>query len=117
MASGTPVVTTDCGGIRDYVIDGYNALLVRPGDPNAVAEAVLKILKDNNFKYLIRIFQLQARCGIASSRYKKLFKDVQLKPEEVYELCKLSEGCITSRCNYRYVLSCLMRKMRKLYFR
>jgi len=50
MASGTPVVTTDCGGIRDYVIDGYNALLVRPGDPNAVAEAVLKILKDNKLR-------------------------------------------------------------------
>jgi glycosyltransferase involved in cell wall biosynthesis len=50
MASGTPVVTTDCGGIRDYVIDGYNALLVRPGDPNAVAEAVLKILKDDKLR-------------------------------------------------------------------
>ena len=74
------------------------------------------IQKDNNFKYLIRMFQLQARYGIASSRYEKLFKDVQLKPEEVYELCKLSEGCITSRCNYRYVLSYLMRKMRKTLF-
>jgi glycosyltransferase involved in cell wall biosynthesis len=32
------------------VIDGYNALLVRPGDPDAVAEAVLKILKDDKLR-------------------------------------------------------------------
>jgi hypothetical protein len=30
------------------------------------------IQKDNNFKYLICMFQLQARYGIASSRYKKI---------------------------------------------
>jgi glycosyltransferase involved in cell wall biosynthesis len=50
MASGVPVVTTDCGGIRDYAVDGYNALVIQPGDPNAVAEAVLKILKDDKLR-------------------------------------------------------------------
>jgi glycosyltransferase involved in cell wall biosynthesis len=50
MACGVPVVTTDCGGIRDYAVDGYNALIVPPGDPKAVADAVLKILKNDKLR-------------------------------------------------------------------
>jgi len=50
MACGVPVVTTDCGGIRDYAVDGYNALIVPPGDPEAVADAVLKILRDDKLR-------------------------------------------------------------------
>ena len=50
MACGTPIVTTDCGGIRDYAVDGYNALIVPPGDPKAVADATLKILRDDKLR-------------------------------------------------------------------
>jgi glycosyltransferase involved in cell wall biosynthesis len=50
MACGTPIVTTDCGGIRDYAVDGYNALIVPPGDPKAVADAVLKMLRDDKLR-------------------------------------------------------------------
>jgi len=50
MACGTAVVTTDCGGVRDYVIDGYNALVVPPGNLEAVAEASLKVLRDEKLR-------------------------------------------------------------------
>jgi len=50
MACGTPVVITDCGSIRDYAVDGYNALIVPPGDPKAVADAALKILRDDKLR-------------------------------------------------------------------
>jgi glycosyltransferase involved in cell wall biosynthesis len=50
MACGTPVVTADCGGIRDYAVDGYNALITPPGDPKAIADATLKILRDGKLK-------------------------------------------------------------------
>ena len=50
MASGTAVVTTDCGGIRDYAVDGYNSLITPPGDPMAIAEAVIKILNDQRLR-------------------------------------------------------------------
>jgi len=30
MASGTVVATMDCGGVRDYAVDGYNSLVTQP---------------------------------------------------------------------------------------
>jgi glycosyltransferase involved in cell wall biosynthesis len=50
MACGAAVVTTDCGGIRDYAVDGYNSLVVPPGDPEAVAKATLRVLKDDKLR-------------------------------------------------------------------
>jgi glycosyltransferase involved in cell wall biosynthesis len=47
MACGKPVVTTDCGGVLDYVEDGINCLVVPVKDPVAMAEAIRKIIYDN----------------------------------------------------------------------
>ncbi|MCG2884661.1 MAG: hypothetical protein L7H01_07290 [Sulfolobales archaeon] len=30
MVSGTVVATMDCGGVRDYAVDGYNSLVTQP---------------------------------------------------------------------------------------
>jgi glycosyltransferase involved in cell wall biosynthesis len=46
MASGAPVVTTPISGIPEIVRDGVNGLLVAPDDPQAVADAVLRLLGD-----------------------------------------------------------------------
>jgi glycosyltransferase involved in cell wall biosynthesis len=50
MACGTPVVTTDCGGNRDYAVNGYNALVVPPGDPQEIARAVVELLTNGNLR-------------------------------------------------------------------
>ncbi|ABW02295.1 glycosyltransferase family 4 protein [Caldivirga maquilingensis] len=50
MASGTPVVTTDCLGNRDYVIDGVNALVAKPGDVEGLANSLIKILMDEKLR-------------------------------------------------------------------
>jgi len=44
MACGCAVVTTDSGGVRDFVEHGENALVVPPGDPRAIADAILYLL-------------------------------------------------------------------------
>jgi glycosyltransferase involved in cell wall biosynthesis len=44
MAVGTPVVATRVGGLAEVVDDGVTGLLVEPGDPEALAAAVLEVL-------------------------------------------------------------------------
>lgn len=48
MASGTPVVSTAVGGVPFLVKDGITALLVPPGSPEAMADAIQKIIEDNS---------------------------------------------------------------------
>jgi glycosyltransferase involved in cell wall biosynthesis len=46
MACGLPCVTTRVGGLRDFVIDGVNAVAVPPGDDAALAAAIANLLAD-----------------------------------------------------------------------
>lgn len=47
MACGTPVVSTDCNyGPRELIQDEVNGLLVIPGDPRQMSEALLRVLQD-----------------------------------------------------------------------
>lgn len=50
MASGCALVTTDNGGSRDYADHGRTALVVPPRDPEALAEAMLRILRDDRLR-------------------------------------------------------------------
>ena len=46
MACGLPVVASWVGGLRDYLIDGENALVCPPGDVVALAARLDAILAD-----------------------------------------------------------------------
>lgn len=46
MAAGVPVVSTNVGGVPYIVQDGLNGLLVPPGDPQAMAQALERVLGD-----------------------------------------------------------------------
>ncbi len=50
LASGVPVVSTDVGGIPFLVEDGKTALLVPPSDPERMAEAMLRVLRDESLR-------------------------------------------------------------------
>jgi hypothetical protein len=43
-ATGIPVITTLCTGSRDSVVPEVTGLLIPPGYPKAISEAVLKLL-------------------------------------------------------------------------
>lgn len=45
-ATGIPVITTECTGARDSVISEVTGLLIPPGYPQAISEAVLKLVRD-----------------------------------------------------------------------
>jgi hypothetical protein len=46
MASGTPVIGSNVGGIKNTVRDGENGFLVPPRDPAALADRLAHVLGD-----------------------------------------------------------------------
>lgn len=46
MAGGRPVIATDVGGVREIVTTGETGLLIPPGDPTAMADAIAKLADD-----------------------------------------------------------------------
>lgn len=53
MACGAPVVTTRYG-TEDYAIDGENALVVPPRNPQVMAQAILRVLEDEKLASKLR---------------------------------------------------------------
>jgi glycosyltransferase involved in cell wall biosynthesis len=50
MAASLPIVATAVGGIPDLVTDGTSGLLVQPKDPDALAGALLNLLRDPSLR-------------------------------------------------------------------
>lgn len=50
MAAGVPVVASDLPSLREILADGRNAVLVKPGDPEALAEGIIRLLDDEGLR-------------------------------------------------------------------
>src|SRR5882724_2452905 len=50
LASGIPCVSTPVNGIPEIIQNGVNGLLIPPGDPQALAEAIATILNDRGLR-------------------------------------------------------------------
>jgi hypothetical protein len=48
MACGVPVVCTNIGGVKDYAINGTNCLMVPREDPQAMADAAIDLLSNED---------------------------------------------------------------------
>jgi glycosyltransferase involved in cell wall biosynthesis len=47
---GCAIVTTDCGGNREYAVAGETALVAPPGDPAALAARLVRVLEDPSLR-------------------------------------------------------------------
>ena len=63
-ASGVPTVATNCTGSRDAVLSGVTGLLVEPGNPDAICDAVAGLLGDAD---LLRRMARAARAWVAEN--------------------------------------------------
>ena len=50
MASGLPVVSTDCGGPATAVVPGETGYLTPIGDPEALAMAMARVLRNDQLR-------------------------------------------------------------------
>jgi len=65
MSQGLPVVATDVGGVREILLDGQCGLIVPPGDPESLAQALERSVTDMELrKHLINksLEQAEANC-------------------------------------------------------
>jgi glycosyltransferase involved in cell wall biosynthesis len=50
MSSGTPVISTASGGPAEFLRDGENSLVVPVQDPEAIADAMKRIVADRSLR-------------------------------------------------------------------
>ena len=69
MAAGLPVVTTPVGGIPEFIADGVNGFLVKPGDAAASAASILRLLSDDELRLAMGSRNrelIRARCDLCT---------------------------------------------------
>jgi glycosyltransferase involved in cell wall biosynthesis len=80
MACGLPAVTTTVGGLRDFVADETNALVVAPGDSRGIAVALWRLLGDAELRARLggaaRVTAEQFGAVAITERYAALFAAV-----------------------------------------
>jgi glycosyltransferase involved in cell wall biosynthesis len=81
MAAGKPVIATSVGGIPEFVKNGETGLLVNPGDPGALADAMTRVLKEPD------LARRMGDKGFEQARDNFGIATVARKHEQVYEAC------------------------------
>lgn len=64
MACACAVVTTRVGAVEEYAVNMENAIIVEPGDANAIKKAVELLLRDNDLRK-----RISHNAAIAASRF------------------------------------------------
>jgi glycosyltransferase involved in cell wall biosynthesis len=55
LANGTPLVSTDVGGIPDAIVDGETGILVPKGDAAALARGLIELLSDDDRRHRMAV--------------------------------------------------------------
>jgi glycosyltransferase involved in cell wall biosynthesis len=81
LACGVPVVTADTPAARELLVDGKSALLVPPGDPEALAAAVRRLAADDALARRLaeggrRTYEEQASEDVLGRRWRDLLERV-----------------------------------------
>jgi glycosyltransferase involved in cell wall biosynthesis len=79
MSLGLPVIATNIGGSLDQVVDGVTGLLIPPANPEALAEAIEKLMKNP---------ELRQQMGVAAvERLRKNFSLAEMtqKIERIFD--------------------------------
>jgi glycosyltransferase involved in cell wall biosynthesis len=83
MSVGRPIVTTNVGVIDEYLKDGENGFLINKRDENEFAEAIAKLLSDENLRYKIGLNN--RRYALEKFSFKNIIKQWLKVYEDTYE--------------------------------
>jgi glycosyltransferase involved in cell wall biosynthesis len=86
MAAGLPVIATKVGGVPEVVVDGVTGILVPPADPDALAQAIIRVSSDA---------ELRTRMGRAGQDRATISFDVSRmvgQTEALYEALLTEKG-------------------------
>ena len=75
MASGCAVVTTDCGGVRDYARHDHNCLVVPVADQRAIADAIRRLVSDAACRARISAAAIRTAAAWPRERFVARFLD------------------------------------------
>ena len=84
MAMGKPVIGADVGGVSEVIKNGVNGYLAEPDNPHALAEAIIKMLKDRETARLMGMegrkivekdYTVEKMCERMYALYLSLIKD------------------------------------------
>jgi glycosyltransferase involved in cell wall biosynthesis len=75
-STGTPIVATAVGGVPQVIHDGVDGLIVPPGDPGALADAVERVVTDAGLRH---------RLGEGAAARSSMF-DVETATREVEDI-------------------------------
>jgi glycosyltransferase involved in cell wall biosynthesis len=91
MANGIPVVSTPVGGIPELLKNGKDSILVEPDNPKALAEAILKLLQNENlrknminnaFEKVKKEYSIENYTFKLLNFYKEVLNERRSKPQE-----------------------------------
>jgi glycosyltransferase involved in cell wall biosynthesis len=79
LASGVPLITGDTPGLRELLTDEDSALLVPPGDPSALADAIRRLASDSNLAQRVAarghaVYRERASEDVLGARWRSLIE-------------------------------------------
>src|SRR5437588_1262304 len=80
MTMGQPIIASRIGGLTDIIVDGQTGLLVPPGDPQALREAIQRLLDDPEQRECMkmvarqRVVEFQAKSVVP--RIEEVYREV-----------------------------------------
>jgi glycosyltransferase involved in cell wall biosynthesis len=63
MAAGLPVIATRVGGVPEIIEDGVTGVLVEPKSPNAIAEAIIRMVQRPELARRVSLAAYERICG------------------------------------------------------
>jgi len=82
LACGTPLITGDTRGARELLVDGESALLVPPGNPAALAEALRRLAADHELARRLgaggrEAYEKHASEQVLGARWRSLIEELR----------------------------------------